>query len=86
MKLIHLLLSGTGQELTEPDQIRGWVMEFYYSFYSRTSIIGKLVSLLCLLNKIMSKTLANKLREAMEQVPYQDQTYCVPDRSMVDNI
>lgn len=33
-KLIPSLLSGTGQELTKPDQIRGRVMEFYYSLYS----------------------------------------------------
>ncbi|TWW53509.1 Transposon TX1 uncharacterized 149 kDa protein ORF 2 [Takifugu flavidus] len=34
----------------------------------------------------MSKTLASRLREAMEQVIHQDQTYCVPGRSIVDNV
>lgn len=34
----------------------------------------------------MSKVLAARLREAMEQVIHRDQTYCVPGRSMVDNI
>lgn len=44
------------------------------------------VSLLCTNYKILSKALANRLREAMEQVIHQDQTYCVPGRSMVDNV
>ncbi|KAI3374068.1 hypothetical protein L3Q82_022640, partial [Scortum barcoo] len=44
------------------------------------------VSLLCVDYKLLSKALANRLRGAMEQVIHQDQTYCVPGRSMVDNI
>ena len=44
------------------------------------------VSLLCTDYKILSKALATRLREAMEQVVHRDQTYCVPGRSMVDNI
>ncbi len=44
------------------------------------------VSLLCTDYKILSKALANRLREAIEQVIHQNQTYCVPSRSMVDNI
>ncbi|TWW67065.1 Transposon TX1 uncharacterized 149 kDa protein ORF 2 [Takifugu flavidus] len=44
------------------------------------------VSLLCSDYKILSKALANRLREAMEHVIHRDQTYCVPGRSMVDNI
>ncbi|XP_037533260.1 nucleotide-binding oligomerization domain-containing protein 1 [Nematolebias whitei] len=44
------------------------------------------VSLLCTDYKILSKVLATRMREAMEQVIHRDQTYCVPSRSMVDNI
>lgn len=35
---------------------------------------------------ILSKALANRLREAMEQILHQDQMYYVPGRSMEDNI
>ena len=44
------------------------------------------VSLLCVDYKILSKALTSRLREAMEQVVHRDQTYCVPGRSMVDNV
>uniref|UniRef100_A0A3Q3B436 Reverse transcriptase domain-containing protein n=1 Tax=Kryptolebias marmoratus TaxID=37003 RepID=A0A3Q3B436_KRYMA len=44
------------------------------------------VSLLCTDYKILSKALAARLGKAMEQVIHRDQTYCVPGRSMVDNI
>uniref|UniRef100_A0A3B5R4A8 Reverse transcriptase domain-containing protein n=1 Tax=Xiphophorus maculatus TaxID=8083 RepID=A0A3B5R4A8_XIPMA len=44
------------------------------------------VSLLCTDYKILSKALATRLGKAMEQVIHRDQTYCVPSRSMVDNI
>ncbi|KAI3375585.1 hypothetical protein L3Q82_003901 [Scortum barcoo] len=44
------------------------------------------VSLLCVDYKLLSKALANRLRGAMEQVIHRDQTYCVPGRSMVDNV
>ncbi|TWW74340.1 Transposon TX1 uncharacterized 149 kDa protein ORF 2 [Takifugu flavidus] len=44
------------------------------------------VSLLCVDYRILSKTLASRLREAMEQVIHRDQTYCVPGRSIVDNV
>lgn len=44
------------------------------------------VSLLCTDYKILSKALASRLREAMEEVIHRDQTYCIPGRSMVDNV
>ncbi|KAK0138454.1 Transposon TX1 uncharacterized protein [Merluccius polli] len=44
------------------------------------------VSLLCTDYKILSKVLANRLKGTMEQILHRDQTYCVPSRSMVDNI
>ncbi|TWW54318.1 Transposon TX1 uncharacterized 149 kDa protein ORF 2, partial [Takifugu flavidus] len=44
------------------------------------------VSLLCLDYRILSKALASRLREAMEQVIHRDQTYCVPGRSIGDNV
>uniref|UniRef100_A0A672HUD6 Reverse transcriptase domain-containing protein n=1 Tax=Salarias fasciatus TaxID=181472 RepID=A0A672HUD6_SALFA len=44
------------------------------------------VSLLCVDYKLLSKVLASRLGRAMEQVIHRDQTYCVPGRSMVDNV
>lgn len=44
------------------------------------------VSLLCSDFKILSKTLANRLRNVMGQVIHLDQTYCVPGRSITDNV
>ncbi|KAJ3599655.1 hypothetical protein NHX12_033611, partial [Muraenolepis orangiensis] len=44
------------------------------------------VSLLCVDYKILSKALATRLGKAVEQVIHRDQTYCVPGRSMVDNV
>ena len=44
------------------------------------------VSLLCVDYKLLSKALASRLGKAMEQVIHWDQTYCVPGRSMVDNV
>ena len=44
------------------------------------------VSLLCVDYKLLSKALASRLGMAMEQVIHRDQTYCVPGRSMVDNV
>ena len=44
------------------------------------------VSLLCVDYKILSKVLASRLGRAMEEVIHRDQTYCVPGRSMVDNV
>lgn len=44
------------------------------------------VSLLCKDLKIFSKVLANRLKDVMGQVVLSDQTYCIPGRSIMDNI
>ncbi|KAK3540172.1 hypothetical protein QTP70_027426, partial [Hemibagrus guttatus] len=44
------------------------------------------VSLLCTDYKVMSKELANRLRDIMDFVIQTDQTYCVPNRSIIDNV
>ncbi|KAK3556545.1 hypothetical protein QTP70_009454 [Hemibagrus guttatus] len=44
------------------------------------------VSLLCTDYKVMSKALANRLRDIMDSVIQTDQTYCVPSRSIIDNV
>lgn len=43
-------------------------------------------SLLCVDLKILSKALANRLKKVMEQIIHKDQPYCVPERSIIDNI
>ncbi len=42
------------------------------------------VSLLCTDYKLLSKTLANRLTEVMEQVIHPDQSYCILGRSIFD--
>ncbi len=44
------------------------------------------VSVLCCDYKILAKALANRLAGVLEQVIQSDQTYCIPGRSMFDNI
>lgn len=44
------------------------------------------VSLLCSDYKLLSKVLANRLSKVTDQVVHPDQTYCVPGRSIFDNI
>ena len=44
------------------------------------------VSLLCSDYKLLSRTLANRLKKVMEQLIHRSQTYCVPGRSIVDNV
>lgn len=44
------------------------------------------VSLLCIDVKILSKALATRLSKVMGQIIHVDQTYCVPERSIFDNI
>ncbi|KAK3529415.1 hypothetical protein QTP70_031134, partial [Hemibagrus guttatus] len=43
-------------------------------------------SLLCTDCKLLSKALASRLTKVMERLIHQDQTYCVPDRSIFDNV
>jgi len=44
------------------------------------------VSLLCCDYKLLSKVLANRLAEVIRQVIHPDQSYCIPRRSIFDNI
>ena len=44
------------------------------------------VSLLCSDYKILSKALANQLKHMIDEVIHLDHTYCVLDRSILDNI
>lgn len=44
------------------------------------------VSLLCTDYKILSKALANRLKYVMDEVLHVSQTYCVPGRSIIDNV
>lgn len=44
------------------------------------------LSLLCIDRRIFSKVLANRLKKVMEEVIHIDQTYCVPGRSIFDNV
>ncbi len=43
-------------------------------------------SLLCSDYKLLSKTLANRIAGVMDGVIHPDQTYCVPRRSIFDNV
>lgn len=44
------------------------------------------VSLLCSDYKLLSKALANRLCRVIDQVIHPDQTYCIPSRSIFDNV
>ena len=44
------------------------------------------VSLLCSDYKLLSKALANRLKKVMEQLIHRTQTYCVPGRTIVENV
>uniref|UniRef100_A0A8D3EDT5 Reverse transcriptase domain-containing protein n=1 Tax=Scophthalmus maximus TaxID=52904 RepID=A0A8D3EDT5_SCOMX len=44
------------------------------------------VSLLCSDYKLLSKVLSLRLKQVMDQVSHRTQTYCVPGRSIVDNV
>jgi len=49
-------------------------------------VTSERLSLLCTNYKILSKTLANRLREVLRQVIHTDHPHCVPNRSIVDNL
>ncbi|KAJ3584980.1 hypothetical protein NHX12_013703 [Muraenolepis orangiensis] len=66
--------------------IDGLPVEFYKTMWS---VMGE--DLLMVLRdtseyKLLSKVLATRLREVMGQVIHRDQTYCVPDRLVSDNV
>ena len=44
------------------------------------------VALLCMDFKIFSKSLANRLKVHLETLVHRDQSYCVPGRSILDNL
>ena len=44
------------------------------------------VSLLCVDYKLLSKVLSNRLKKVMDQLIHWSQSYCVPGRSIVDNV
>ena len=44
------------------------------------------VALLCTDYKILSKALSNRLKDYMETLVHMDQTYCVPGRTITDNL
>lgn len=44
------------------------------------------VSLLCSDYKIFSKVLANRLKKYLHVLVHRDQSYCIPDRSIMDNL
>ncbi len=44
------------------------------------------VSLLCTDYKILAKCLANRLKRYLDTIIHSDQTYCVPERSIMDNL
>ncbi|KAI3353605.1 hypothetical protein L3Q82_004810 [Scortum barcoo] len=64
--------------------IDGLTVEFFKAFWD--ILANDILDVFNENYKLLSKALANRLKEAMEQVIHLDQTYCVPGRSMVDNI
>lgn len=44
------------------------------------------VALLCTDYKLLSKVLANRLKDFLDLVVHRDQSYCVPGRSIMDNM
>uniref|UniRef100_H3C6P6 Reverse transcriptase domain-containing protein n=1 Tax=Tetraodon nigroviridis TaxID=99883 RepID=H3C6P6_TETNG len=44
------------------------------------------VALLCTDYKVLSRALSNRLKESLSFIIHSDQTYCIPDRSIMDNI
>lgn len=44
------------------------------------------VAILCSEYKILSKCLANRLNEVLDGIIHKDQSYCIKDRSILDNL
>ncbi|KAF7643645.1 hypothetical protein LDENG_00235850, partial [Lucifuga dentata] len=44
------------------------------------------VALLCTDYKILSRALANRLRDCLDLIVHMDQTYCIPGRTIMDNL
>ena len=44
------------------------------------------MALLCTDYKLLSKVLANRLKNVLELIIHRDQSYCVQDRSIMDNL
>uniref|UniRef100_A0A671WHQ0 Reverse transcriptase domain-containing protein n=1 Tax=Sparus aurata TaxID=8175 RepID=A0A671WHQ0_SPAAU len=44
------------------------------------------VALLCTDYKVLSRALSNRLKDALDRIVHRNQTYCVPDRTIMDNI
>uniref|UniRef100_A0A3Q3ERM5 Reverse transcriptase domain-containing protein n=1 Tax=Labrus bergylta TaxID=56723 RepID=A0A3Q3ERM5_9LABR len=44
------------------------------------------VALLCADYKILSRALSNRLKDVLGSVVHKDQSYCVPDRTIMDNV
>ncbi|TWW54587.1 Transposon TX1 uncharacterized 149 kDa protein ORF 2, partial [Takifugu flavidus] len=82
------LLSMKGRKSSGVDGLAVEFFKAYWDIVAHDMLEGNLqeirnwrpVSLLCVDYRILSKTLASRLREAMEQVIHRDQTYCVPGR------
>ena len=46
----------------------------------------KPVTLLCTDYKLLSKVFANRLKQVLDGIIHRDQSYCVPDRFIMDNL
>jgi len=44
------------------------------------------VALLCTDYKLLSKVFANRLKKVLDGIIHRDQSYCIPDRSIMDNL
>ncbi|KAL7872663.1 hypothetical protein AOLI_G00117340 [Acnodon oligacanthus] len=93
-RFIHSLCSEEGQEPTEPVDIRKRaLMAFRRAVIILLPKKGGLQDIknwrpvsLCTDLKVFSKALAIRLRDVMGHVIHLDQTYCVPGRTISDNI
>ncbi len=61
-----------------------------FSLFPKIGDLGLLknwrpVLLLCSEYKILSKVFANRLKKYLHVIVHRDQSYCIPDRSIMDN-